>query len=708
MRKMIFILLVFCAYSGFAQRLVTSKVSHLLEIHTVFKPVMPLTASVKRCADADLLVNDATYAQLDTVITAGIFNEKPKHIELRLPYGHTTIPILLYRVDITAEGFHIDTDRRQNVAYTQGAYYRGIVKGKPNSVAAFSFFENQLYGIVSAGEIGNVVVGRLNIPGNISDYVSYSDLMLKQPQHFDCVTSGRSPFTPGSLPKSGLDSQSEKCVSLYFELRHNAYEANGNDVTQTVNWFTALFNNVQTLFENDGITIAMKSVYVWEGDDPYDMAPPSAYDVLDQFAALTPVFDGDAGQLIHYGGGMGLAYDVGALCSNVNRSFAMVNPFYQPLPAFSGGVYIVAHELGHTLGSQHTHGCYWNGNNTAIDGCATGEGDCQPGPIPTDVEGATIMSYCGNVNFANGFGPQPAARILQHIAASQCLGTDCTASCINSISALKLVDVTESSATLAWEDAIGSDWEIGYSAFGSEVTNWQEISEDYFTVEGLQPNTYYTFSVRNACNAGISPGSLSLSFNTGADWCEGAFWTDTGGDDGDYTSQRTISIIKPMQQGQAVSVTFEDFFTQLQDIVYVYNGIGTSAPLLGTWSGYVSPQEPFTSTDASGALTFEFITNTGTSPSEGWIASVSCGIMSLEGNSFSGLSYYPNPVKDKLSVSFPNGLVSVALYNVTGQLLIAVPGSNNPVTIDMEAYAAGIYILELKNASAHYVKIVKQ
>lgn len=708
MKKIILALSILCGLPGLSQTNITTQIRALIEKQAVFQPVMPFKVSVMQNPEADVLVSDATYAQLDTEIAHNVFIIKPQQIELKLPYRDSTIVMLLYRAEVTANGFHIDTDKQKNVSYTPGAFYRGIIKGNPNSVAAFSFFKNQVYGIVSAHGIGNVVVGKLNVTGNVDDYIIYSDLNLKQRKHFGCtISDSQHPVRP-VLPKSGLENPGEHCVSLYFELRHNAFEANGSNVGQTVDWLTALFNNVQTLFENDGISTALKSVYVWEEEDPYDMAPPSAYDVLDQFTAQTPVFDGDAGQLIHYGGGMGLAYDIGAICSNRNRSFAMVNQFYQPVPTFSWGVNIIAHELGHTLGSQHTHGCYWNGDDTPIDGCAGVEGTCEPGPIPTDEEGGTIMSYCDNINFANGFGPQPAERIRQHIAASQCLGTDCVTSCINLISAVKLLNVTLSTATLAWNDSGSAAWEVGFAAFGSEVTNWQQVVQNSFTVEGLQPNTYYTFSVRNICSQGVSPGSISLSFNTAADWCSGAVWTDTGGVESNYESQRSVSIIKPMEPGQAISVTFDDFFTQMQDILYVYNGEGTSAPLLGTWSGYLPPTETYTSTDASGALTFEFITNTGSLPSYGWIAQIECGTLGFHNADYSGLSYYPNPVKDKLTVNVPKGLSGAALYNMTGQLLAAIPVDATSCEIEMDAYPPGIYLLELRSTSVNYVKVLKQ
>ena len=45
------------------------------------------------------------------------------------------------------------------------------------------------------------------------------------------------------------------------------------------------------------------------------------------------------------------------------------------------------------MGSSHTHACVWNGDNTAIDGCAATEGSCARGGIPPS-NGGTIMSYC--------------------------------------------------------------------------------------------------------------------------------------------------------------------------------------------------------------------------------------------------------------------------------------------------------------------------
>ncbi|MDP4851578.1 MAG: hypothetical protein NWR22_00230, partial [Saprospiraceae bacterium] len=88
----------------------------------------------------------------------------------------------------------------------------------------------------------------------------------------------------------------------------------------------------------------------------------------------------------------------------------------------------MAHELGHTLGSSHTHACVWNGNNTAIDGCYSTEGGCNSFGLPA--AGGTIMSYCHlrrvGINFSLGFGVQPGNVIRNTIAQASCL-TNCDA-----------------------------------------------------------------------------------------------------------------------------------------------------------------------------------------------------------------------------------------------------------------------------------------
>jgi hypothetical protein len=107
-----------------------------------------------------------------------------------------------------------------------------------------------------------------------------------------------------------------------------------------------------------------------------------------------------------------------------------------PVPARSEEVYGFVHEIGHLLGSYHTHNCGWllstNPNVFgAIDNCSPVEGTCSAGSAPGN--GGTFMSYCIGpgqfVNFNNGFGPLPGQAIRAFVD-----GNDCLTNCIGCFS----------------------------------------------------------------------------------------------------------------------------------------------------------------------------------------------------------------------------------------------------------------------------------
>ena len=141
------------------------------------------------------------------------------------------------------------------------------------------------------------------------------------------------------------------------------------------------------LYRNESINTALSQIHVWNTTDPFTSS--TTLGLLTQFQSTRTSFNGDLGQLLTFrniGGGEAAGFN--GLCNNsINQrlSVAMLFNNYSNVPTYSWSVYVVTHELGHLFGSRHTHTCVWNGNNTAIDGCAgTTEGGCSLPGIPSN------------------------------------------------------------------------------------------------------------------------------------------------------------------------------------------------------------------------------------------------------------------------------------------------------------------------------------
>ncbi len=112
----------------------------------------------------------------------------------------------------------------------------------------------------------------------------------------------------------------------------------------------------------------------------------------------------------------------------------------------------------------------------------------------------------------------------------------------------------------------------------------------------------------------IQPGSVTSSF---------AHFYDTGGETANYQDNENITMtIYPEDSTQKICVTFHEFETQAgssADILYVYDGNSTAAPLIAQLSGV--NYGTLSSSAADGSLTFQFVSNSSTN-SLGWNASI--------------------------------------------------------------------------------------
>lgn len=399
-----------------------------------FEP-LALRSSVERTPYASAL-RDGSVLRADAAAFAALRAAAPKTVTLALPSASGTVELELVKVDVTTPDFTVLTSDSNgaSVPYTPGLHYRGVVKGARGSLAAVSLFADEVFGIYRTGG-ETVVIGRAG-----DDHVLYRESDLTAARAFDCGTRDDVQRDGAHAdPKEFEEFQAfqweppvetqeilARCVRIYVEADFDIFQNKGSAANVT-NYITAVFNQSATLYANESMPIALSQVFVWTSTSPYTSTSSSG--LLSQFQQFRNSFNGDLGHLVAFRGGGGIAAGFNGFCNaNIDnrQCFSGIQSTYQNVPTYSWTVEVFTHEMGHLMGSRHTHACVWNGNNTAIDGCAAPEGTCARPGIPS--AGGTIMSYCHQqsvgIRFPNGFGSQPGNVIRNRFASASCL-TDC-------------------------------------------------------------------------------------------------------------------------------------------------------------------------------------------------------------------------------------------------------------------------------------------
>lgn len=346
-------------------------------------------------------------------------------------------PLVLDLINTGAffENLKITTGSNKTFDFKQikSVYYAGVVRGsEKGSIVSVSIFENELVGIVSIAEIGNLVIGKMK---NSDLHIVYNDKAVANKFDFKCVTD-TSKNNNVNLNKSlsenltNLTSVVNKCVRTYLEIEYDIFQDKGS-VANVMSYITAIHNQSSTIFLNEGINTPLSEIKIWDIVDPF--IGLNASDLKAEFRLIRFTYNGDVAQILTFrplGGGVadfGLVLDLCVYPQRSRLSACGIYNVYNNIPVYSWTVNVITHEFGHVFGSPHTFDCYWNGNNTGIDGCvnATCPFSNVVPPVPSPSVGGTIMSYChwvsSGINFSNGIGPQPGTRIRTKINNSSCL-----------------------------------------------------------------------------------------------------------------------------------------------------------------------------------------------------------------------------------------------------------------------------------------------
>jgi len=473
-------------------------------------------------------VKDPFFLKLDSIAINRLEVENTDFISIDITTINQTYKLFLKKNEAFTNDGQIKTAAEIIDKRFFGSYYSGLILNDSNGFATLTLVNNE------------IVIGIFNQAGNFylskygeenSTYIFYqSQNYLTVNNAFVCnnETNNADGMTIGSNIDQLNKTQIPNCVQLYWEIDYSLYNDFSQNISTTLAFVSSIFNNHAALFDNEGITVRLKTLFLNKANIPAYNLNLEDNDLLKDVQNNVNSFDGDIANFLFSGGGSGKAAGFNALFNGYNYKdgslcVTRIAPSLTLYLGIDANVFVVTHEEGHLLGSRHTHWCGWN--NGPIDNCACTlpqknnsvcpevgpNGPCTPGPLPTN-GGGTIMSYCltvpnVGVNFANGFGTQPKALILNNISSSPYLSS-CGTSC----------------------------------------------------------NSVYFYEN-----------------------CNDAFGDNSGASDYD-NNMKCHFLIAPSQTNVAsITVNFASFNTSTNDKVYVYQGSSVNDPLIDVFSGNLNP-----------------------------------------------------------------------------------------------------------------------
>ncbi|HMP30380.1 MAG TPA: M12 family metallo-peptidase, partial [Saprospiraceae bacterium] len=276
-----------------------------------------------------------------------LFTNAPDNFKLIIPSNkRSNLSLLLVEVQLPLMELEAAPSGNK-IKYRPGKHYRGIIEGQEGSWAALSVYEDEVYGLISEERSeSSYVIGKIK---GEDTHIFYADEDLKGPQNFSCNTSD------SNLPQlkyeeifnksAGTSRSNGKCVQLYFEVDNDIVINKGGE-TGAINYITAVYNQMATLYANEQITTSISKILVWTQTSPYSGTNTGT--LLEQFGTTRTSFEGDLAMLVSYKGNGGIAY-VNGLCAfqkKFSMGYSSIGSSYNNVPTYSWTVNVLAHEFG--------------------------------------------------------------------------------------------------------------------------------------------------------------------------------------------------------------------------------------------------------------------------------------------------------------------------------------------------------------------------
>ncbi len=379
--------------------------------------------------------NNANHVSLETEIN--YFeqwlnsNNKLVQSELNFPeLGKQKIYFTAY--DFFEPGFKFylsDNESQKEISLEKGIHLKGIINNDLQSIASVSLFKNSISGIVQVNRSNCFsLTPAVNDKNKIITNLTKVNLENGNEVMASCKTDDIRHYIEDKGLLISRTKESCKRVAISIRADYDLFVKFNKNPQNVGNYILGLFNQINTIYRREDIQISISEIIIHTAPDGFPHT--TATEELDHLRLKFKTYNGNislclSGATRNGKASLGGIAYINSLCQkNYSYAYVNVNGNFSDLPVFSYDVYSAAHEIGHVLGSRHTHACVWGPNkNQPIDNCAKVEGSCLAGQKPTK---GTLMSYCylsgqPGIDLSLGLGKEPGDLIRSKIAASACL-----------------------------------------------------------------------------------------------------------------------------------------------------------------------------------------------------------------------------------------------------------------------------------------------
>ena len=295
----------------------------------------------------------------------------------------------------------IQSGGEQEIQPFQSDLQSFYIRYNDDIIGTFLYFDNN---VIVTYKVNNrqLEINKLEdelILFDVNDCIAENSFSCAVEDEFEEISSSNNSSSSPTIPD---------CIELAIEIdqyTRNTFSSN----TAASTWAHAIIAGVsQVYFGEVNVHINVVNTVIWNTTDPYASIINDAGTMLSTLRNHWTANNGSISRdLVHLltkrsnTGTGGIAY-VDVLCSNswgyaFSSDLNSNTSFSFPNPSYTWNLFVVAHEIGHNVGSSHTHWCGWAADPALsfsggpIDNCVNVQGSCPNNPSP---QVGTIMSYC--------------------------------------------------------------------------------------------------------------------------------------------------------------------------------------------------------------------------------------------------------------------------------------------------------------------------